>query len=96
MKYDNPISKKAKWMEILAIYFFEIEHKLEKKMGYTDYLFRINQTNTKYSWDKKNVKFILNILYNDREVYRSERYKDLIEGLIQVSCRKIDLEKISY
>ncbi len=29
-------------------------------------------------------------------MYGSERYKDLIEGLIQISCRKIDLGKTSY
>jgi len=29
-------------MEILAIYFFEIEYKSEKKMDYANYLFRIN------------------------------------------------------
>ncbi len=42
-------------------------------MGYADYLFRINQTNMKY---------ILNVLYNDKEVYRSEKYKDPMKGLI--------------
>jgi len=35
-------------------------------------------------------------LYNNRGVYESERYKDLMEGLIQVSCGKIDLGEIFY
>jgi len=48
IKHNNPTSKKARWMKILAIYFFEIEHRSGKKMGHADYLFRINQTNPKY------------------------------------------------
>ncbi len=85
-----------RWMEVLTTYFFEIEHRSEKKMGHTDYLFRINQTNTEYPWDRKDVKYILNVLYNDKGVYGSERYKDLIEGLIQVSCEKVNSGEISY
>ena len=83
-------------MEVLATYFFEIEHRPGKKMGYADYLFRINQTNPKYSWDRKNAKYILNVLYNNEKVYGSERYKNPIEGLIQVSCGKVDLGETSY
>ncbi len=48
MKHDNLISRRARWMEVLATYFFEIEHRPGKKMGYADYLSRINQTNPKY------------------------------------------------
>jgi len=48
MKHDNLTPRRARWMEILATYFFEIEHRLEKKIGYADYLSRINQTNLKY------------------------------------------------
>ena len=48
MKHDNPTPRRARWMEILATYFFEIEHRPGKKMGYADYLFRINQTNPEY------------------------------------------------
>ena len=65
-------------------------------MGYADYLFRINQTNPKYLWDRKDAKYILNVLYNDKEVYGSERYKNLIEGLIQVPCEKVDSGEMSY
>ena len=36
------------------------------------------------------------MLYNDKGVYGSERYKDLIEGLIQVPCRKVDPGETSY
>ncbi len=79
---DNLIPRRARWIEILATYFFEIEHRLGKKMDYADYLFRINQTNTKYLWDRKDAKYILNVLYNDKRVYRSERYKNPIKGLI--------------
>ncbi len=69
-------------MKVLTIYFFEIEHRPKKKMGYTDYLSRINQTNAEYLQDRKDTKFILNILYNNKGVYGSERYKNLIEELI--------------
>ena len=96
MKHDNPISRKARWMKVLATYFFEIEHRLGKKMGHTDYLSRINQMNTEYPWDKKDAKYVLNILYNDKGVYGSERYKNLMKGLIQVPYRKVDLGETSY
>ena len=96
MKHDNPISRRARWMEVLATYFFEIEHRSEKKMDHANYLSRINQTNPEYPWDRRNIKYILNVLYNDKGVYRSERYKDLMEGLIQVPCGKVNLGKTSY
>src|SRR6266498_5348353 len=96
MKHDNPIPRRARWIEILATYFFEIEHRPEKKMGYADYLFRINQMNTEYPWDRKDVKYILNVLYNNKGVYKLERYKDLMEGLIQVPCEKVDPGETSY
>ena len=82
MKHDNLTSRSARWIEVLAIYFFEIEYRSEKKMGHADYLSRINQINIEYSWDRKDAKYILNILYNDKGVYRSERYKDPMKGLI--------------
>jgi len=31
MKYDNLTSRRARWMEILVIYFFKIEHRPGKK-----------------------------------------------------------------
>ena len=82
MKYDNLTSRRARQMEVLVTYFFKIEYRLEKKMGYANYLFRINQTNIKYPQNKKDIKYILNVLYNDRRVYESERYKDSMEELI--------------
>jgi len=96
MKHDNSTSRRTRWIEVLATYFFEIEHRPGKKMGYANYLSRINQTNTKYPWDRKDVKYIVNVLYNDKRVYGSERYKDLIKGLIQVPCGKVDSGKTSY
>jgi len=48
MKHDNPTPRRARWMEVLATYFFKIEHRLEKKMGHANYLSRINQTNIEY------------------------------------------------
>ncbi len=48
MKYDNFILKRTRWMEVLIIYFFEIEYKLKRKMSHANYLFRINQTNIEY------------------------------------------------
>jgi len=83
-------------MKILATYFFKIEHRSGKKMGHADYLFRINQTNSKYPWDRKDAKYILNVLYNNKGVYGLERYKDLIERLIQVPCEKVDPGETSY
>jgi len=44
----------------------------------------------------KRCKVVLNVLYNEKGVYESERYKDLMEGLIQVSCGKVDPGKTSY
>jgi len=96
MKHDNPILRRARWMKVLTTYFFKIEHKPEKKMSYANYLFRINQTNAKYSWDKKNMKYILNVLYNNKKVYELERYKNPIERLIQISYEKMNTEETSY
>ncbi len=36
------------------------------------------------------------MLYNDKGVYESERYKDPMEGLIQVPCGKADPGETSY
>ncbi len=52
--------------------------------------------NTEYPWDRKDVKYILNVLYNNKGVYKLERYKDLMEGLIQVPCEKVDPGETSY
>ncbi len=52
--------------------------------------------NPEYPWNRKDAKYVLNILYNDKGVYRSERYRDPMEGLIQVSCKKVDLRETSY
>ncbi len=48
MKHDNPTSRRARWMEVLVTYFFEIEHRPGKKIGHADYLSRIKQTNPEY------------------------------------------------
>ena len=39
---------------------------------------------------------MLNVFYIKEEVYGSERYKDPMEGLIQVPCGKVDKGEISY
>ncbi len=39
---------------------------------------------------------MLNILYTKERVYDSERYKDLMKGLIQVPCKKVKKGKTSY
>src|SRR6266498_5987436 len=96
MKHDNLTPRRARWMEVLATYFFKIEHRPGKKMCHADYLSKINQINPEYPWDRKDVKYILNILYNDKGVYRSERYKNPMEGFIQVPCEKVDPEEMSY
>ena len=83
-------------MEVLSSYHFDIQHKLEKKMGHADYLSRMNNTQTEFPWDRKDVKYILNVLYNEKGVYRLERYRDLMEGLIQVSCGKVNSGETSY
>jgi len=48
MKHNNLTSRKARWIKVLATYFFEIEHRLGKKMGHANYLSRINQINPEY------------------------------------------------
>ena len=48
IKHNNSISRRARWMKVLATYFFEIEHRLEKKIGHADYLSKINQINAEY------------------------------------------------
>ncbi len=83
-------------MKVLATYFFEIKHRSGKKMGHADYLSRINQTNPEYSQDRRDAKYILNVLYNDKGMYGSERYKDSMKGLIQVPCGKVDPGETSY
>ncbi len=52
--------------------------------------------NTEYPWDRKDAKYVLNILYNDKGVYRLERYKNPMEGLIQVPCGKVNSGETSY
>ncbi len=42
------------------------------------------------------MKYVLNVLYNEKGVYGSERYKDPMEGLIQVPCEKVDPGETSY
>ncbi len=83
-------------MKILATYFFEIKHRSGKKMGHTDYLSRINQTNLEYPQDRKDAKYVLNVLYNDKGVYGSKRYKDSMKRLIQVPYGKVNSRKTSY
>ncbi len=65
-------------------------------MTYADYLFRLNQKQAKYSQNRKDIKFILNVLYIKKEVYRLKKYKNLIKGLIQVLYEKVNKEKTSY
>src|SRR6266511_1520862 len=77
MKHDHPSPRRARWMEILSSYHFDIQHKPGKKMGHADYLSRMNSTQTEFPWNRKDAKYVLNVLYNDKGVYGSERYKDL-------------------
>ena len=83
-------------MEILALYYFEIQHRLGKKMVHANYLSRLYQEQMEYLQDRKDAKFVLNILYTKEEVYKSKRYKDLIEGLIQVPSEKTEKGETSY
>ncbi len=39
---------------------------------------------------------MLNVLYNEKGVYGLERYKDPMEGLIQVPCGKVNPGETSY
>ncbi len=83
-------------MEVLSSYHFDIQHKPGKKMGHADYLSRMNNAQTEFPWDRKDAKYVLNVLYNEKGVYGSERYKDPMEGLIQVPCGKVDPGETSY
>ncbi len=65
-------------------------------MTHADYLSRLYQEQTEYPWDRKDIKFILNALYTKKEVYGLKRYKNPMEGFIQISCEKVDKEKTSY
>ncbi len=65
-------------------------------MGHADYLSRMNNMQIEFPWDRKDAKYILNVLYNEKGVYESERYKDPMEELIQVSCGKVDSGETSY
>ena len=65
-------------------------------MVHADYFSKLHQGQTEYLWDKKDVKFVLNILYMKEGVYESERYKDLIKGLIQMPCGKPEKGETSY
>ena len=96
MKHDHPSPRRARWMEVLSSYHFDIQHKPGKKMGHADYLSRMNSTQTEFPWDRKDAKYVLNVLYNEKGVYGSERYKDPMEGLIQVPCGKVDPGETSY
>ncbi len=69
-------------MEILVSYHFEIQHRSEKKMAHVDYLSRRYQEKAEYSWDRKDTKFVLNVLYIKKGVYILKRYKNLMERLI--------------
>ncbi len=42
------------------------------------------------------MKYILNVLYNDKGIYGSERYKNPMKGYIQVPCGKVDSGETSY
>ena len=96
MKYEHSSPRRARQMKILALYHFEIQYRSEKKMAHADYLSRLHQGKTKYPWDRKDAKFVLNVLYIKEGVYDSERYKDSMEGLIQVSCEKTEKGETSY
>ncbi len=96
MKHDHPSQRRARWMEVLSSYHFDIQHKPGKKMGHADYLSRMNNTQTEFPQNQKDAKYVLNILYNEKGVYGSERYKDPIEGLIQVPCEKVDPGETLY
>ncbi len=96
MKHEHPLPRRVRWMEILVSYYFEIQHRLGKKMVHADYLSRLHQGQTEYPWNRKDAKFVLNVVYIKEGVYGLERYKDLIEGLIQVSCEKVNKGETSY
>ncbi len=96
MKHEYLLSKRARWMEILALYHFKIQHRPGKKMVHANYLSRLYQGQIEYPWNRKDTKFILNVLYTKKGVYGLERYKNPIEGLIQIPCEKVDKGKTSY
>ncbi len=48
MKHDHPLPRRARWMEVLSLYHFDIQHKPGKKMGHADYLLRMNNMQTEF------------------------------------------------
>ena|SRR6266540_6722775 len=65
-------------------------------MAHADFLSKLHQEQVEYPWDRKDAKFVLNVFYTKEGVYGSGKYKDSIEGLIQVSCEKMEKKETSY
>ncbi len=96
MKHEHLSFRRARQMKILASYHFKIQYKSEKKMTHADYFLRLYHGQIEYPQNRKDAKFILNILYTKEGIYGSKRYKDFMKGLIQVSYRKVNKKEISY
>ncbi len=66
-------------MEILALYHFKIQYRLEKKMAYADYLFHLYQNQTKYS-----LKELIQVFYkkvDKRKILYQVIYREIKEEI---------------
>jgi 8-oxo-dGTP pyrophosphatase MutT (NUDIX family) len=82
-------------MEELARYDFQIHHRPGTKMAHADYLSRINQVVQPEF--RRDATFVMNILYNDKGIYLSQRSKDakVMAGQLQVPGGKVDAGETS-
>ena len=92
MEQEDPSSRRAKWAMKLAKYHFQITHRPGKNMEHADFLSRMNQLRAE---DRTGVKYVLVVIYNDKGVYLSIRYGQVMEGLLQTPCGKVEPQETS-
>src|SRR6266511_3649205 len=99
LTHEDPSPRRARWMEYLARYNFEIDHRPGSKMQHADYMSYIEKlSNEEYlSQNRTNATFVLNILYNDEEIYMSQRNSTakVMANLLQTPGGKVDIGETS-
>src|SRR5688572_29910176 len=99
MKQDKPPSRRAKWLEKLANYQFEVEHRPGMKMQHADYLSRIENVETLTKpQDRKDATYVMIVMYHQNGIFMSQRHPDVktMPGLLQTICEKVEEEETSY